>query len=408
MLTTLLFLLVCCAAGAVSVILVKLIAPPALSELILQVLFQGPPAKLQDYKDVNNFLAFTRISAAVKRWMGLGLCGLFTAVALLPTRYLESVVSVMKELSTRDLPPLSPAGDRLVFLAIAFIVGPVVIVTARNVHIQAVVIWVRRFHQRQHAWGIHRQLDLACNGIASLITLQDSTVPVSLWVGIHTFIGGYVVTLVVLNVLVLLGMLVLLAMRDPALDWTAIAVATLTLLVVGSLCFWLLRRKAVVRVREHSPQKALLKRIRSIRKHPIFAGGRLIVRCPENDTSWRDVIRLGIGQADAVVVDLTSFSENVVWELMSALATHPPSKILLLRSDETIVDRQSLLRLVNFHGCDATAILGCRRLVYPAGLSGRGHERTKQEFIERLRRNLAACLISTRQKNVPPYPIPSS
>jgi len=160
-------------------------------------------------------------------------------------------------------------------------------------------------------------------------------------------------------------------------------------------------------VKERNPRKALLKRIRRIRNSPIFAGGTIIVRCPENDTSWRDVIRLGIENADAVVVDLTSFSENVVWELTSALATHPASKILLLCSNEVMADRQSLLDLVESHGC-ASAIVRCRWLVYPASLPRRGEETTKQEFIERLRRNLAACLISSQEREVPPYPLPSS
>jgi hypothetical protein len=403
----LIFIVACSAAGVVSVILIKAIAPPALSELLLQ----KPPAKLQDYKDVDNFLTLTKVWDAAKLWVGLAICGLFIALALLPIRYLEMVFEFVKLFAKGHVEPLSPAGERLVLLILAMI-GPLYILTYRNVRIQAVILWVRRFHQKQRSWSIHRQLDLGCRGIASLITLQDSTIPVSLWAGVHTLIGSVLVIIVVCFASILLFLLVALPIYGTTkyeYDDLTTGIATLTVgvLVAGSLCFWWLKRKTVVRAKERNPRKALLKHIHRIRKSPIFAGGTIIVRCPENDTSWRDVIRLGIEQADAVVVDLTSFSENVVWELTSALTTHPPSKILLLYSDEVIADRQSLLDLVESHGC-ASAIVRCRWLVYPVSLPRRGEESTKREFIERLRRNLAACLISSRQREVSPYPVASS
>ena len=409
---TLIFCLVCLAGGVLSVILIKAIAPPALSELLLQVLFEERLAKLQDYKDADNFLALAKVSDAARRWVGLLLYGLFIALALLPIRYLAMVFEFIKHFAKGKVEPLSPILERLVLLATAILLGPFYILTFRNVRIQAVVLWVRRFHQKQRSWSIHRQLDLGCRGIASLITLQDSTIPVSLWAGVHTFIGSVLLIIGVCFASLLLILLVSLPIYGTTKYeyddiTTGIVTLTVAFLVAGSLCFWWLKRNAVVRVKERNPRKALLKRIRRIRNSPIFAGGTIIVRCPENDTSWRDVIRLGIENADAVVVDLTSFSENVVWELTSALATHPASKILLLCSNEVMADRQSLLDLVESHGC-ASAIVRCRWLVYPASLPRRGEETTKQEFIERLRRNLAACLISSQEREVPPYPLPSS
>src|SRR5215813_10505948 len=237
---------------------------------------------LEDYKDVDSFLSRAKELATARVRLGLGLCGLFIAIVLLPTRYLEIVVEIMNFFAKGGhLEPLSPAGERTVFLFLAILLGPVFIVVFKNVHIQAVVLWVRRFHQKQRSWGVHRQLNLGCKGIASLITLQDSTIPVSLWAGVHTHTGGVLLPIVVGYASILLFLLVALPIYGTTKYeyddlTTGIAIFTVGLLMAGSLCFWWLKRNTVVRVKERDPRKALLKRISRIRNSPILAGGTII------------------------------------------------------------------------------------------------------------------------------------
>src|SRR5262249_46156567 len=66
---------------------------------------------------------------------------------------------------------------------------------------------------------------------------------------------------------------------------------------------------------------------KSIRKGKEKYAGIVLVRC--KDDFWREAISTAIENADAVVIDVSDPSQNVLWELKEALGRLPPESILL-------------------------------------------------------------------------------
>ena len=202
-----------------------------------------------------------------------------------------------------------------------------------------VVVWLRRFHRKEQK-PFQYFLENACKSLALPVTIQDSSFRYSAsWFFVETakYMGP-----IMLLVVVPVGMGVFfasdeffhspLALRvlplhtdaDDLVLWV-IAITAILLLVV--LLVVLRRGFSFVRLRQSNAQKKILRMFDKVRAGKSRNAGVALLRC--EDSFWRDVVALCLQRADAIVIDVADPTENVLWEIKTALELTSPERILL-------------------------------------------------------------------------------
>ena len=177
------------------------------------------------------------------------------------------------------------------------------------------VVWLRRFHRQQHR-SFQNILEKACGFVGIPITIQDSSFRFSMSmanVRIGSMASFAVITLLILG---------LIPMSRIAADFVVI-IASGTILAV----FAFSRKLGYTHLRQSNAQERTLQLFTNIHARKGSRGGVVILKC--EDSFWRDVVSLAIQHANAVIVDVTEPSENVIWELQTALGAKSPESILL-------------------------------------------------------------------------------
>jgi hypothetical protein len=180
------------------------------------------------------------------------------------------------------------------------------------------ILWLRRFHRRRHKDFLHALRD-ACRYLGMPITVQDSAVHFSQGVAVGR-LGSFLYLL--LPLLAIFGVLFVADADSYPLFFLALSVGfVVSVLALVSGRFW-----AYVRLRKE-PLKQAARLLRKIRGCTLSSGGVVVLRI--QDRFWRQVVEMAIRQADVVVIDVTDPSENVIWELRTALYFRSPKTILL-------------------------------------------------------------------------------
>jgi hypothetical protein len=177
------------------------------------------------------------------------------------------------------------------------------------------VVWLRRFHRQQHR-SFQKILEQACSFVGIPITIQDSSFRFSMSmanVRIGTIAWFGVATLLILSFI---------TMPRITVDFVVI-VASGALVAVMAFS----RKLGYTHLRQSNAEERTFRLFTKIHAHKGNRGGVVILKC--EDSFWRDVVSLAIQNADAVIVDVTESSENVIWELRTAVGAKSPENILL-------------------------------------------------------------------------------
>jgi uncharacterized membrane protein (DUF485 family) len=176
------------------------------------------------------------------------------------------------------------------------------------------VLWLRRFHRRQQK-PFQRALERACMFVGMPLTVQDSSFRFSMNYALGLFekylwfillalvVGGFIATRVEADVFVM-------------------AICGLMVVIIGTAYWW-----GFIRIRKSGPLNHLKGLLSDIRTGKIRNFGTLILRC--GDSFWRGAVDMATHYADAIVIDVTEPSDNVIWELQTAADARPPENILL-------------------------------------------------------------------------------
>jgi len=183
------------------------------------------------------------------------------------------------------------------------------------------IVWLRRFHTANAKnFPFDRILADVCLGIATPVTLRDSRVRYSLSRVMSrpgaAFIGwakGFV--------LLIVQFVIAIQMLNPIVK-----------LVLSSLSFvgyhWWLRASGVLRLSASSgvpKADSLINRIHSKR------GGRipfLVLGVP--NCIWQPVVDRWIKAADAVIVEVSHISENLIWEMQTCRSHLRPEQVIFI------------------------------------------------------------------------------
>jgi hypothetical protein len=184
-----------------------------------------------------------------------------------------------------------------------------------------VVLWLRRF-QRGEQKPFKGLLNQASANLGIPITVQDSSARFS--------IGFAVARLFPFATAIGAVMLFLAFFSIPVITYDVMQIVfCLAFLVVGAASSYF----GYLKLRPGSSAERLKKVLGDIRSGKLRSPEVLILGC--DDSFWRSAIEMALTYADAVVIDVTELSENVIWELRTAAATMEPLRILLVCATDT-------------------------------------------------------------------------
>ena len=197
----------------------------------------------------------------------------------------------------------------------------------------AVVLWFRRFHTGMvRRTRFNSLLHRAIRGIGGSVSIQDSSFRYSYWVRpgrmfllyfswFAVFLACYVFSLFL--VMPIWTKLNLKSNPDP----TIAVVFVITVIAVISIAVWYVRKRAYVSLEAQEWSSSLDKVLSGILDRKSVLYGTVLIRC--EDAFWQQAVCQALTKATAAIIDLSEMSENVLWELQTALARLPPSCIIL-------------------------------------------------------------------------------
>lgn len=180
------------------------------------------------------------------------------------------------------------------------------------------VVWLRRFHvKRSKSVRFNELLAAACEGLGYPLTVQDST-----------FRSSYAEAMPLFTpFLFVWGCWVTAELKGWIQPYPVLFLISLFLPFLAM--FFLAGRIGYKNLAPKTARERTLRLIDEIRERRGRRGDDsvLVLRC--QDSFWRDIVELCLRNASAVVIDVTDVSENVIWELKTALQSLPPECITL-------------------------------------------------------------------------------
>jgi hypothetical protein len=313
-------------------------------------------------------LEFTLLQKCMKRQLVINV-GLWSAVLL--GGYVFTLTAIP---SYTDL--------QIYLIIMLFLAGTVVFpqqsAFARNTGY--LVLWLRRFHRRQQK-PFQNILERACTFVGTSITIQDSSFRSSQAMAstrISTF-GWFL-------------FVILLVFGYPVMNTIYVLIAVIIAFTWFVIVFALFRRLGHIKLRESNSRDRTFRLIQTIRERKAYRGGVVILKC--EDSFWHDVVSLAIQHADAVIVDVTEPSENVIWELQTALRAKAPENILLAyEKDEKPFDLPPAISAELQAAVGSVPLNRLATFVYPRKRSRVPWKNSLQSFlISDLREILTKCI----------------
>jgi len=220
------------------------------------------------------------------------------------------------------------------------------------------IVWLRRFHvKRRGGLRFSELLVAACQGLGFPLTVQDTTLRSS-----DDEVAPRFLPYLFLWSIWLTAMLMGLGKQFPIMMMSS---------MLGGVVLIFLMFLLGARIGYHNLDDPLQGReqtlhlIQEIRERRGKHGDNsvLILRC--QDHFWRDIVQLCLKNASAVVIDVTEVSENVIWELKTALHLMAP---------------QSIILACGLEAGDAAELPGDALVALAAELGGDGSNRVQQFF----------------------------
>ena len=232
------------------------------------------------------------------------------------------------------------------------------VLAARRLHTGLLVPWLRRFHGRpMRGLSFPAVLGLACSGLATPITLQDDTFRQSSPVGTYRALHPRVILIEILGMVAAAVALILLL--TSLLESVSLPLAGLIALPIVGLGYFVLsdrhrRSLGAFSVSRNLERElpVLLHSLRADRRRVAGMAGVVVIGVP--DERWRKAVLMTMARCALVIIDLSDPSENLEWELSTAVTTLSPERVVIAcaRTDQLSEDvarhviGQTLLRAV--------------------------------------------------------------
>jgi len=208
---------------------------------------------------------------------------------------------------------------------------------ATRLHTGTIVLWLRRFHA-EPLQGLSFPIILghACSGQALPVTLQDDAYTHCPVAG-HFQAANSLATMLPTILPVTAGLLFFLwfsvrflpssVALHPA---TSLVMTGFVLVIIKAVMRRRARRQGIAEVGHvdvNVELKALLEDLCKRKKRLPGLVGLIVLKVPNE--SWQTAVATVLERSAAVVIDVTDLSDNLAWELSSALKMHPPERMVI-------------------------------------------------------------------------------
>ncbi len=289
----------------------------------------------------------------------------------------------------------------VVALPWAIIVG--FFVYLRMIRANKYVVWLRRFHRDEPTrLRFNLLLNRVCPGLCVPITLQDSVFKTSYYssgsrmILVAPVVFGLATLLYLLCALTIgvgMGMLGVGNGLDIALG---LVIALVPLVFFGHAIKTQMFRRGHVELTVSKAAAEVDSTLQKITQRKLGFQGVMIFRCP--DVVWRQVVSVAISRASAVIIDVSDLTENVLWELKSALETKHPESVLITFGfpQGSREELPSSVRAQLEKEVGSESVLRLRVFYYPAEQPPPGLSRSRlyTDLSNRLSTELGACIQS--------------
>jgi hypothetical protein len=233
----------------------------------------------------------------------------------------RAVVGSMSDSTVRDV--LTLFGDVILCSSVAFGLRAY----ARGLPSAGVIVWLRKFDVRQST-GFGAVLERAARGVGHPMTLQDASYSASL----SSAAVRAPLLIPLLGTLSLFGAL-LLAVLVFAVFGSGSEVMIILVLLGFAIAVWRaggawLRRVGFRTVSSDEAKRELAQALRERGKgrwRPVLGVEVLKVA----DDGWQELVHQGLAGAALAIVDVTKITENIRWELATAVTLLGPSRVIL-------------------------------------------------------------------------------
>lgn len=188
-----------------------------------------------------------------------------------------------------------------------------------------IVVWIRTFKRpKQHVRNIAAILTTSCQGLATVVTLQDqvldsniSSSPFMLWLPLISVIGAPALFVLVMVFYFSLG---LQTIDSSGALIGVLAVFAFSLAVYGFNS--LMKKSGSLRFVDRPQVSKLLNRTR-------LGHGRGLTILACQDDNWKDCVHQAFLLADCVIVDAARWTQSLEWEFEHALELMGPERVIL-------------------------------------------------------------------------------
>jgi hypothetical protein len=245
------------------------------------------------------------------------------------------------------------------------------------------ILWLRRFDSARENKAFKSLLAEACCGMATVVTVSDSSVSYSFDRGFERF-SWLTNTLLVV---------VVVANFFPFEKAVFAFDAVFVVFALIALCVFVFRGLGFTKISREDPAEQVVDVIQGIRNESNTGYSEpLVLKCDQQ--SWQTTVATAEALCDAVVLDVADFSSNMQWELGTALRLNPSETVILVcgledGADEKIPSR-TLAQMQKVMG--AGLVDTCPVFFFPLNedLLTVG---TKQPYSDRLQRLLAEAIV---------------
>lgn len=189
------------------------------------------------------------------------------------------------------------------------------------------VLWLRRFHH-DDLFPFDLLLDEVCRGIAMPITVADTTVPYS---AVKARNHWLVTASVAVTFLALISIFFVFSGIPPA----RVAMVTVPLLLLGmGLQVLAMRLGGRLDLRNDESRSAIDQVFDAVHNGKPMTSVLTVVRL--SDENWQRWVGDFIARADAVILDVTHFNDNLGWELRACRDRLAPGCLVLACGEDAV------------------------------------------------------------------------
>ena len=203
-----------------------------------------------------------------------------------------------------------------------------------------VVVWLRRFNPSDEALPIQKHILTFSHGKFNVITLQDQSFPVSYASFYHRW-GHLAMIPVALPILFAIPAGVMAFAMEALFDismevFLSLFILLFLVIAVGTgIAFRkFVRKKTPLEIGEAIDIKKIEKMAFKIRSKKGLNPGVIVLST--DNRLWKEAVVASIKVADAILLDISDFSENLQWEIKTTLAMVRPEKVVLLLCNDGV------------------------------------------------------------------------